>query len=411
MSKRTIECPKCGHDFSVEQALSAEIEDKFQRKYERELQKQQTELERVKCDIDNERKALAKKQRDFEQLLDDRLLKEKSAIEKKLRESIANETQMEVEDLRNQIDEKCRIISESQKSELELRRRARELEEREGALQLELERKLDSERSRIEEMAIAKFSEDSRLKAAEKDKQLDEMRRQIEDLKRKAEQGSQQTQGEVLELEIEAALQSLFPGDQIDPVAKGQRGGDIIHKVVTATGLLAGTIVWETKRTRAWSDSWIEKLKTDQRAIAAEFAVIVTQVMPKDSGAIALLDGVWVVDFRAFRGLAMALRAHAIQLCHARSMAVGKGEKLDFLFGYLTGTQFKQRMETIVESFQTMKDDLDRERRTVQKAWASREQQLQRVVESTVCMYGDIQGIVGTALPKIQALEFDNTDQ
>jgi hypothetical protein len=256
-----------------------------------------------------------------------------------------------------------------------------------------------------------KFTEDQRLKTAEKDKQLEDMRRQIEDLKRKAEQGSQQTQGEVLELEIESNLRTAFPHDEIIPVPKGMKGGDIIQKVKTTSGQDAGVIIWETKRTKSWSDGWIDKLKDDQRSIAAEFAVIVSQVLPKGVSHLAQIDGVWVADFLSFVGIAVALRSHVLQIFQARAVAAGKGEKLDFLYSYLTGTQFKQRVEVIVESFKSMQEDLDKEKRVIQKGWATREQQIARVLVSTVGMYGDIQGIVGASLPKIAALELEGPEQ
>ena len=343
-------------------------------------------------------------------MVEDKLNNQKAALEKTLRDEIQSKSKVEIEDLRAQNLEKSKQIEESQKFELELRKKSRALEEKEKSLELELQRKFDVEKLKIEEDLAKKLADDQRLKTAEKDKQLDDMRRQIEDLKRKAEQGSQQSQGEILELEIESALRTLFPIDQIDPVPKGMKGGDIIQKVITSSGQHAGTVIWETKRTKSWSDGWIDKLKDDQRAISAEFAVIVTQVLPKDVTHLALVDGVWVVDFMTFRGIAVALRSSLLQLFQARAVAVGKGEKMDFLYNYLTGTQFKQRLETIVESFRTMQEDLDREKRTIQKTWAAREQQLARVLTSTVGMYGDIQGIVGASLPKIASLELEAPD-
>lgn len=408
MTENKVECPKCGYEFSVTEALSAELEEKFNKKYQKVTQKKEAEIEKIQDEIEKEKKALAKKQTEIDKIIQDKLVTEKSELEKKIKKSLLDQSKLEVEDLKNQIEEKSKLIEDAQKKELELRKKSRELEDKEKSLELVLQRKFDAEKLKIEEDVSKKIAEDQRLKTAEKDKQLEDMRRQIEDLKRKAEQGSQQSQGEILELEIESALKAIFPIDQIDPVAKGMKGGDIIQKVITSSGQHAGSIIWETKRTKSWSDSWIDKLKGDQRAISAEFAVIVTQVLPKDVSHLAHIDGVWVVDYMTFRGIAVALRSNLLQLFQTRAVVAGKGEKMDFLYNYLTGTQFKQRIETIVESFRTMQEDLDREKRSIQKTWAARDQQLVRVLTSTVGMYGDIQGIVGASLPKIASLELDS---
>ncbi|MGK5084119.1 DUF2130 domain-containing protein [Bdellovibrionota bacterium FG-1] len=410
MAENTIECPKCHHTFSVADALSADIEEKLSRKFQKAAEKKDAELEKLQEGLQKEKQAIAKKQADLDKLVEDKLNIQKIALEKKIKDEIQSKNKVELEDLKAQNLEKSKRIEESQKFELELRKKSRALEEKEKGIELELQRKFDSEKLKIEEDVSKKLAEDQRLKTAEKDKQLDDMRRQIEDLKRKAEQGSQQSQGEILEIEIESALKTLFPIDQIDPVPKGMRGGDIIQKVITSSGQHAGTVIWETKRTKSWIDGWIDKLKDDQRAISAEFAVIVTQALPKDVPHLALLDGVWVVDFLTFQGIAVALRSNLLQLFQARAVAIGKGEKMDFVYNYLTGTQFKQRIETIVEAFRTMQEDLDKEKRTIQKTWSAREQQLARVVTSTVGMYGDIQGIVGASLPKIASLELEAPD-
>lgn len=372
--------------------------------------KREVEISKLQLSLSKEKEAIASQIAEIDKTVQSRLVLEKTELEKKMREDIQNSTRLEVDDLKAQISEKAKRIEEAEKNELNLRKKTRELEDKEKSLEVELQRRFDEEKTKIEQATTQKLTEEIRLKTAEKDKQLDDMRRQIEDLKRKAEQGSQQSQGEILELEIELALKTTFPIDQIDPVQKGMKGGDIVHKVITSSGQHAGTIIWETKRTKSWSDGWIDKLKDDQRAISAEFAVIITQVLPKDVSHLAHVDGVWVVDFMTFRGIAVALRSNLLQLFQTRAVAAGKGEKMDFLYSYLTGTQFKQRIETIVESFRTMQNDLDKEKRVIQKGWAAREQQLVRVLTSTVGMYGDIQGIVGASLPKIASLELETPD-
>lgn len=377
-----VQCPKCGTQISLTEALSAEMEERYKSDFQKKMADAQ-------ADFNN-------RARNFE---------------KKLRDELAQSRNVELTDLKNQLGEKAKLLAEAQANELELRKRSRELEEKEKGLALELQRQVDEERKKISEEVGRRVADEHRLKGLEKDKQLDDMRKQIEELKRKAEHSSEQRQGEVLELEFEGLLRAQFPFDTIEPVAKGIRGADVIQKVLLPTGQVAGTIVWEMKRTRTWSDGWIEKLKEDQRALRAEFAVIVTQTMPKDVRALAQLEGVWVTEFSCAVGLGHALRGQLLQIYQVQNAASGKGEKMEFLYNYLTGIGFRQRVESIVEAFKSMQDDLDKEKRAYQKMWAAREQQLMRVLNNTAGMYGDIQGIVGASLPKIETLELEPIEE
>jgi hypothetical protein len=384
-----IECPKCKEVISITQALGAEIEQKFEREFKERAARAQAALEA----------RLAQERRENEAKL---------ALEKqKVREELTNKARIEFEDLKAQVNEKNQRLEEAQKKELEFRKKQRELEDKEKSVDLVVQRKLDEEKVRLSQEVAAKASEEFRQKVAEKDHQLDGMRKQIEDLKRKSEQGSQQIQGEVLELELESLLRSTFPSDQIEPVAKGQKGGDIVQRVMTPSGQVAGTVLWETKRTKNWSDGWIDKLKDDQREITAECAVIVSAVLPKGVTRMAQVDGVWVCELGTVTGLAAALRSTLLQVYLARAAAVGKGESADKIYQYMTGTQFKQRVEAIFETFQSMQTDLLKEKTAIQKAWAVREKQLAMILNQTVSMYGDIQGMIGSSLPKIAALELD----
>ena len=234
---------------------------------------------------------------------------------------------------------------------------------------------------------------------------MESMRKQIEELRRKAEQGSQQLQGEVQELELEEILRAAFPFDSIEPVPKGIRGADVLQKVHNQSGHFCGTILWESKQTKAWSDAWIAKLKDDQREVKAEIAVILTTTLPKGVDAFNQVDGVWITNYKSLMGLTTALRINLIQLSNTKLASVGKGEKMEALYNYLSGVEFRQRIEAIVEAFSTMKQDLDQEKRAMTKIWAKREKQIERVVTSTAGMYGDIQGIVGASLPELKGLE------
>ena len=391
MSETFITCSSCGKKIQVTEAITHQLEDKLRKEFDHEGKKKEKEFENI----------LKAKEKELEE----RLLQEKVKLDKQAKKRAEEAFSIDIKDLKEQLDAKSKLVEEAHKQELALRKRARELEEREKSLKLEVQRTLDKEREKTWQDAQSALQEQHQLKDAEKDQQLAEMRRQIEELKRKAEQGSQQAQGEVLELELEEILRSNFRSDEIEAVAKGIKGGDILQKVHTKSGHYCGTILWEAKRTKAWSNGWIQKLKVDQRAIKADLSVLVSTVLPEDVRRIGDIDGVWVTDFASAVGIGMALREILIKVTSARSALSGKTSKMEVIYNYLTGSEFRQRVEAILEPFITMKDDLDMERRAMEKAWAKREKKIQRVVQSIAGMHGDLQGIVGTALPQIKFLE------
>lgn len=380
MAEQSIICPYCNKEILLSKALTGQIEENLRKSYEVKAKEREREIEN-----------------DYKQ----RLAAEKQQAEKKAKESLA----VELAELRQQVTEKDDELEKARKQELDLRKRQRELKNKEQAMELEIARKIDEERGKVEEEVAAKLAEKNRMKDLEKEKQLTDLRKQIEDLKRKAEQGSQQTQGEAVEVELEELLRVNFPYDQIEPVAKGIKGADVVQRVHNSSGQYCGTIIWESKNTKAWSDGWIDKLKDDQRALRAEIAVLASVVLPKGVSHFANVEGVWVTDFSTVIGVASALRVNLSQVAMTRLAAEGKSEKMEMLYGYLSGTEFKQRVEAIVESFVAMKDDLDREKRAMETTWSKREKQIQKVIHNVAGMYGDMQGIIGATLPKIEYLE------
>jgi hypothetical protein len=243
------------------------------------------------------------------------------------------------------------------------------------------------------------------LKVSEKEEQISSMQRQIEDLRRKAEQGSQQLQGEVLELQLESMLAARFPMDVQEPVAKGEFGGDLLHRVVGPVGQPCGSILWETKRTKNWSDGWLVKLRTDQRAAKAELSILISDALPKGIESFDCVDGVWVAHPRYVVPLAVALRQSLIDIAASRVAREGQETKMELVYNYLTGSNFRHRIEAIVERFTEMQDDLNRERKATVRMWSKREAQIQGVIDTTSGMYGDLQGIAGRAMLEIPSLE------
>ena len=375
MTKETIKCPDCGAVIELSEAISHDIEVRLKQQYENEIGKT------------------------------------KKAIEEKAKIEAQESLNIKISDLNEQLEEKTKNLKEAQRQELELRKRQRELVEKEEKLELELSRKIDAERQKIIQKTSKEFEETHRLKDAEKDKQLDDMKKQIDELKRKSEQGSQQMQGEVLELELEESLKEEFPFDVIEPVAKGVKGGDIIQTVKTQSGRICGKILWETKRTKNWSESWIQKLKDDQRDAKADLAILVSETLPKGFHHFRLISGVWVTDILSAVSLALALRVVLIQVARERETQVGKKEKMELAYNYLTGQEFRNRVEAIVESFTAMKADLEAERRAMLKIWAKREKQIERVISNAAGMHGDLQEIAGSSLPTIKMLELPNDDE
>jgi hypothetical protein len=297
-------------------------------------------------------------------------------------------------------------LAEAQKAQAELIRKQRELDDAKRELDLTVEKRVQSDLSAERDKAKKEAEEELKLKVMEKDQTISAMQKQIEDLKRRAEQGSQQLQGEVQELELEALLAAKFPRDTIQPVPKGEFGGDVLQSVIGPLNQVCGTILWESKRTKNWSDGWLPKLREDQRAAKADVAVIISQALPKDVETFGFVDGVWVADPKVALPVALSLRQTLIEVASARQASEGQQTKMEMVYGYLTGPRFRQRVQAIVEAFSSMKEDLDREKKAITRQWAKREEQIDRVMQATVGMYGDLQGIAGRTLQEIEGLEF-----
>ena len=391
MNQKTITCPKCGTKIELTEALSKDIEESIKKKYADEIKNIKAEADRM----------MKEKDREFKVILDD----ERKKIEEKAKKMAADSLKVELTDLQEQLQEKDKKLEEAQRNELDLRKQQRELKDRERQLELEVERKFDKAQDKLIEKVSSDLEEKHRLKDADKDKQLEDMKRQIDDLKRKAEQGSQKMKGEVLELDFETRIKSEFPFDVIEPVASGIKGADVLQTVKTQSGQVCGKILWETKRTQNWSDRWIEKLKADQRDAKAEIAVIVSEALPKELTQFRQIKGVWVSDIPSALNLALALRVILIQTARERKIQSGRKGKAELLYNYLTGPEFRNRVEAILESFVDLKGDLDKEKRAMEKLWSKREKQIEKVVLNLSGMHGDLEGIAGKALPIVKALE------
>lgn len=405
MPEQEIVCPHCGKKIALTEALMHPIEEKIRKEYEakekrfaRQMKERQKELEKKEKELENAEETIRKR-------LQEELKKARKKIEKDAQEKAKEELSLELKDLKQQLQEKSEKLIDAQNKELELRKQQRELEESKRTFELEMARKLDEERKRIKESLSVKMKEEYQLKEAEHEKQISDMKKQIEELKRKAEQTSQQLTGEVLELKLEELLKTSFPTDDVEPVPKGFKGADILQKVYTSSGRLCGVIIWESKRTKNWSDKWIQKLKDDQRRIKADVAVLATTALPKNVTDFTYIDGVLITNYQLAVPISTLVRTQLMEVTRIKQSTIGRDEKIEILYNYLTSPGFRQKIETIAESFINMKNDLDQEKRAMTKIWAKREKQILRAVYGIAGMYGDMQGILGASLPEIKSLK------
>lgn len=403
-------CPNCNHQFSLDEGIARHTIERYEQEFSEALANEKKELEeslakeaerkanklfleqinRLKEDLADVRKA--------EQ--DARALVAKTEAETKAKalESFAQEKLALAEEL----SAKNKQIETFRQQELSLRRQKQELEEKQANFQVEFERKLDEERTRLATQISSREAERFALIEAEYKKKIDDAQKANDDLRRKLDQGSQQLQGEVLELELEHMLQSAFFHDQIDEVKKGQRGADVLQTVRTASGQVCGKIIWEAKRAENWSEKWLQKLKDDQQEAHADIAVLVTTAMPKGvTDSFCRIGDVWVVSPQVMKPLGETLRVILLESQRLKLVNTGRNEKMEQLYNYLASPQFAQRIRTMLESFETMRADLDAEKRAMQRIWAKRQVQIDRLTGSMTNVVGELQAIAQDQLSQL----------
>lgn len=404
-----IKCPNCGTSIDVQDILSHQLEDEIKQKYQAQLaqekQKYQSEFEML--NKAKEEFELKKKEANelFKERLEKQLRDERKAMEEKLKHQLKAEQSDQFETLQKELNEKSEQIKELNRTKAEIEKLKREKSELKEIAEAEAQKNLNQ--TLITEREKIKRAEEERneLRFKELQKQLEDQKRLTEEMKRKQEQGSMQLQGEVQELAIEEWLMGQFPLDTIEEIKKGARGGDCIQIVNTRALQNCGTIYYESKRTKDFQPSWIEKFKADIRERGANIGVLVTEVMPSDMDRMGLKDGIWICNYDEFKGLCAVLRESIVQLSVAVSSQENKGDKMHMLYDFLTSNTFRMQVEAIVEGFTSMKTGLDSEKRAMQRIWKEREKQIDKVITNTVDMYGSIKGIAGNAIQSVKALE------
>lgn len=373
----------------VENELSAAVASR-----EKELNDREAQLFTAERSIDKR----------IKDIVDQERVKLEAAAKKSAEESMS----VEIQDTRSQLQETKEKLKLAEKTELDLRRRERDLEEARQNIELETARRLSSLKAEVEESVSKKFADEHRLKDYEKEKIIQDLKVALEDANRKAQLGSQQLQGEVQELDIEAILKEQFPHDEIVPVPKGLRGADALQIVKMPSGTLCGSILWESKRTKNWSEAWVKKLKDDQREAKADMAVIISEVLPKDLPNSGHRDRVWIGDYSTLRLLSVALRMSLVGVASATLASNHKDEISDLLFRYVTGAEFRQKVEAMIDTYKDMRETIDLDKRRSFARWSKQEKQIEKVIAITAGTYGDLRGLIGSSMQSIPALEGDD---
>ena len=409
-----IKCPNCGTSIDVQDILAHQLEDEIKRKYQSQLAEERKKHEVQAGHLAKAKEEFEDKKRKENELFQERLerqVKERSKeAEEKLKLKLANEQQEQFKALQSELNEKSEQVKELNRTKAEIEKLKREKSELKEAAEAEAQKKLNeiliSEKDKIRKSE----EEKNELKYKELQKQLEDQKRLTEEMKRKQEQGSMQMQGEVQELAIEEWLAAQFPLDTIEEIKKGARGGDCIQIVNTRSRQNCGKIYYESKRTKDFQPSWIEKFKADMREKGADIGVLVTEAMPSDFDRMGIKDGIWICTYEEFKGLCAVLRDSMLHISLAVSSQENKGDKMRMLYDYLTSNTFKMQVEAIVEGFSTMKNDLESEKRSMQRIWKQREKQIDKVTTNTIDMYGSIKGIAGNAIQSVKALELPGED-
>ncbi|PHR60129.1 MAG: hypothetical protein COA43_07460 [Robiginitomaculum sp.] len=408
MSDPTLKCPDCGTTIKLNESLAGPLLAQARDEFTRKLRTQNDQMATQTAKIESERAAMASK-------LAQGIAAERQTIagqeSQKARQAAAKDLAakaQETETLRQTLKENDIKLAKAQTAEAAILKERRAIEEQKRELDLTIEKRVQAEAQNIRDKAKQEQEHAYHLKLKEQEHTMTMMNKQISDLKRRAEQGSQQNQGEVLEIELEDVLRRKFPFDEILPVAKGINGGDILQKVMSPNGKLCGTMLWETKRTKTWHATWLPKLKNDQREAGADIAILMSTTLPKEfeKTTFTQMDGIWITGFDSAMSLAGVLRMQLIEIANVYAVRDGQETKAELIYDYLTGTKFKHRVEAIVEKFEDMREDLVKEKRIITKQWAKREQQIEGVINATIGMYGDLEGIAGKSMPEISGLEF-----
>jgi len=406
MQDQTIICPKCKNEIPLTEALSSQIKEQIKREYESEYGKKSKELQQKENKLKEEISKIEKSKEEVDKLVKERTKNELGKLKEEAMIKAKNESARELNLLNEQLASKNVLIEDFKNQELELRKGKDKLEEEKRLLAVTKQREIDDAKKEIREKALAEVMDQNRLRDRQKDKIIEDLKRSLENAQRKANQSSQQLQGEVQELDLEEVLRRAFPLDAIEPVGKGIKGADVRQIIKTQLGNTCGVILWESKRTQGWKDEWLTKLKDDLRAEKANIPIIVTQTFPKGENLILLLrEGVWICSSQMVLPLAEMMRQRLIEVAKEKFVSQNRTEKSELLYEYIISLEFRQQVEAIVEIYKEMHGQIIRERTVFEKNWKIREAQIQKLFLTTGGIVGSVTGRIGQSMPQIKGLE------
>ncbi|WP_306642369.1 DUF2130 domain-containing protein [Sanyastnella coralliicola] len=400
-----IKCPECNHKFDVEHAISSELEKSIREELAAKNLKQKKELEAKEQNLQRKFKEIEKAKASQDQIINEKLAEEKKRLRSELEVEVKKANEESTADLLKKISDQADEMTKLKRDKISFEQQVQDLKKKEEEMDLEIKEKVLAESKRIQEETKKAEQQKHHLDLKQKDELVNTLKEQIIDLQRKAEQGSMQSQGEILELEVERLLVNLYPSDSVEEIKKGANGADCVLSVNNSFGKSAGKIAFETKRTKSFSSTWIEKLKSDMRIHRADIGVIVTEAMPDGMEGFGLVDGIWVCKFSEVEGLSRVLRHSILKVYEVQEANEGRGEKMQVLYSYLISEEFKQQMEAIVRGFVNMKSALETEKRSMKRIWKQREKELELIIDGATEMHGSIRAIAGNSVAPIQELE------
>ena len=408
-NKTVIQCPECGKDIDINDVLTHQLEKQFTEKFESEREAEKEKISVLEKKLSEEKDALENQKEEINASIESGVKKEmkseRKKVEAEVKKRLTEESQEQLSMMEKELEEKSKQVQELNKSKAEIEKLKREKDELKSEAEIEAQKQLT--KILIEEKKKIQKTEEDRneMKMNELLMQLEDQKKLTEEMKKKQEQGSMKLQGEVQEVLIEKWLKTQFPLDTIEEIKAGARGADCLQTIHTREQQNCGTIYYESKRTKTFQPSWIEKFKADMRTKSVNMGVLVTEVMPTDMERLGQKDGIWICNFNEFKGLSIVLRESIIQISHAIVTQENKGGKMELLYDYLSGNEFRLQIEAIVEGFSQMRIDLESEKRSMQRIWKQRDKQIDKVTTNTIDMHGSIKGIAGNAIQSVKQLE------
>jgi len=408
---KSTQCPNCGVDIDVNELLYQKLEEQARQKYQHQLSTEQAKLQQQQNAMSEQQNAIDQREKELQDTVSKQVALSLADEKISLKQQLEQEQQAHINAMQEELAEKSAKVVALNKAQTEIERLKREKGSLRSEIELDVEKKFSQQLASESDKLKQQYNTQAQFKVAEKEQVINQLKQQLNDAQRQAEQGSMQIQGEVQELAIEDWLRQNFPLDTVDEIKKGAIGADTLQLINTPGQQNCGSIYYESKRTKSFQPSWIAKFKTDIQSKSADIGVLVTQAMPEGMESLGQIDGIWICTFDEFKNLSQVLRESLIQINQALVVQENKGDKMGMLYDFLTGTEFRMQIEAIVEGFTQLKTDLESEKRSMQGIWKKREKQIERVLLNTNYMYNSVKGIAGNAVQSVALLELDDPEQ